>query len=86
MDPETVPDARAEDDDLLSLHVVDDPSKVRELPVLYSVAEDAKQELDLRPPVGPLHSVVVSESNKLADSIGLVAREQSGCHRDCDRA
>ena len=38
----------AEDDRLLSLHVVNNPSKVGELPTLDAVTEDTEQKLDLR--------------------------------------
>ena len=75
MYPETLPDARAEDDDLLSLDVVDDPSEVREVPTLNAMAEHTEQELDLWPSVRPSHGMVVSKSNKLANLVGLIARK-----------
>lgn len=75
VDPKTISDACAEDDYLLSSHVFDNPSKVRELPTLDAMAENTEKELNLWPSVGPLHEVVVLESNELANSIGLVARK-----------
>ena len=82
VDSEAFPDTRAKDYDLLLPHLIDNPSEVRELPALNSVAEGAKEELDFWPSVRPSHGVVVPEPNKLADSFGLVTREQRGCHRN----
>jgi len=62
-------------DYLLSSHVVNNPSKVRELPSIDSMAECADEELDLWPLVGSLYGVVILESDELANSICLVARK-----------
>ena len=82
-DSKPIPDARTEDDYLLSSHVIDNPPKVGKLPILDAMAEDTEEELDLRPLVRPPYDVVVSESDELANSISLAAREQCGCH--CNR-
>jgi len=74
-DPKPVPDACAEDNYLLSLHVFDDPLKVRELLTLNAMAENAEEELDFWPSVRPPHGMIVSESDELADLIGLISRE-----------
>jgi len=84
VDPKATPDACAKDDYLLSLHIIDNPSKVGEFPVLDLTAEDVK-ELDFRSPVRPPDGMVVLESNKVANSIGSVARKQRGCHRNRDQ-
>ena len=76
----------AEDDQLLSLHVINNPSKVGELPTLDAVTEDTEQKLDLRLLVGSLYGVIVSEPNKLANLTSLVTRKQSGRHCDRDQA
>ena len=86
VDSKTIPDACAEDDRLLLLHVVNNPSKVGELPTLNAVTEDMEQKLDLWPSVGSLYGVIVSEPNKLANPISLVTRKQSGQHCDHDQA
>ena len=70
--------------DLFRLTGIDNPSKVGEFPVLDLTAEDVK-ELDFRSPVRPPDGMVVLESNKVANSIGLVARKQRGCHRNRDQ-
>jgi len=85
VDPKATPDACAKDDYLLSLHIIDNPSKVGEFPVLDPITEDVKEELDFRSPVRPPDGMVVLESNKVANSIGLVTRKQRGCHRNRDQ-
>jgi hypothetical protein len=62
--------------DYLSSHVVDNPPKDGKLPILGAMAEDAEEELDLRPSVRPPYDVVVSESDELAKTRKL---DQFGC-------
>jgi hypothetical protein len=71
-DPEAIADRGAENDGLLMSHVVDDPLKVRKLPTVDPMAEDAEKELDLWSSVRPSYCVVVVlKANKLADALGL---------------
>lgn len=72
-DPKAIPYARAEDDCLLSLDLFNDPPEVGKLPILDAVAKDVEEELDLWPSVRLPDGVIVSETNKLANSIGLAA-------------
>ena len=84
---ETIPDACTENEDLLLLHGIDDPSKVRKLPVLDTVAEDAKEELDFRSVVGPLyHVIIIPKADKAGDPFGLFTRKQRRCHCNHDQA
>ena len=80
---EAIPDhTRAENDDLLSHVIDDDPPKVRKLPVLDTVTKNAEAELDFRSAVVPLHRVVVVlKVDKVAGSVRLFTRKQRSCHR-----
>ena len=73
---ETIPDSHIENDDLLLLHVVNDPTKVGKLPVLDTMAKDVEEELDFRLVIGLLHHVMmILQANKVADSFCLFARK-----------